>query len=997
MDQNNDKIVIDFVTHPKKYLLDNTSNVSINDNPAITIDDVVFVHIKKITFEEEAPRKEAIENVLSTLRFEGVNIVYLIKGDKRSVSFYYGIVRNTVVKQQYSFYFPIDSIGRTILKRCIEGNFRGSEVESVGEPETEEILKILKKSPYVSRICGVPGINSDEASNFQGVDRLIDTMMGDEFAFVVTAMNLMQTPISVIENNICDFYDKLVPLSKVSTQKGTTVSKTSSIGKSTNSSSSHSEQVSSQESHSSGKSTNTSKQKGSNGSEGGGESTSEQHSSTKGVSDQKSTGTSENVSESNGTSDSKTFSFEESRKQAQDWMAYADDTLLPRLDYGKGKGLFIVCMTLFANDSLTLRKLENTTTSLFSGEKGNKVPLEVSTVKRESRLESDLRNLQIPIGQFEPCISSSEVLMRSSLAQYVTKERGYIGNWMSVKELGIIAGLPRKEVVGLSLREEVDFGLNYDDRNIPKEDKLQIGSLVHSGIVNDNIKVSLSKEALNKHIFVCGVTGCGKTTTCMGLLKKSKMPFLVIEPAKTEYRILTNDDSDVLAFTLGRDDVAPFRFNPLEFLPNETISSHVDMVKASIEAAFEMEAAIPQIIEAALYKSYQDYGWDTLSSKNSIYEDPFSDGVYAFPTLSDLIRNTEIVVEEQGFDIRLKNDYIGSIKARLQGLIIGSKGAMLNTPRSVDFTDLVHKKVILELEEIKSGTEKSLIMGFVLSTLCEAIKYEFSKNNDFRHITLVEEAHRLLSKYIPGDSQSKKNGVETFSDMLAEVRKYGEGLIIADQIPEKMAPDVLKNTNTKIVHKIFAQDDKEAIGNTIALTDEQKSYLSTLIPGRAVVFSQGWEKSILVQIYQEKDTTGEYADINRIKNLSLDYYVNNYKRGVFPELMCCRQMPSISKLSQIIVNQNKYKDLMSSFIKMIVKRNHTEDFCAAYEAIKNDYTIDEVTKYLTFCCLNRPTQDDETLVKVLIRNIVEDKKDLKDPDLRMRLDPIFKPNKIKKL
>lgn len=88
---------------------------------------------------------------------------------------------------------------------------------------------------------------------------------------------------------------------------------------------------------------------------------------------------------------------------------------------------------------------------------------------------------------------------------------------------------------------------------------------------------------------------------------------------------------------------------------------------------------------------------------------------------------------------------------------------------------------------------------------------------------------------------------------------------------------------------------------------------------------------------------------------------------------------------------------MSSFIKMIAKRNHTEDFCATYEAIKNDYTIDEVTKYLTFCCLNRPTQDDETLVKVLIRNIVEDKKDLKDPDLRMRLDPIFKPNKIKKL
>lgn len=995
MEQNDKQLVIDFIKNPNKYFLDNTSNISITDNSEITINDVVFVHIKKITFDDEAPRKEAIENVLSTLRFLGVNVVYLIKGNKRSVSFYYGIVRNKVVKHNIS-YFPIDSVGKSILKRCIEGNFRGSEVDSVEDTEAQDLLNTLKNSTYVSSICGVPGINSDETNNIQGVDRLIDTMLGDEFAFVVTAMNVTQKNISVIENNICDFYDKLMPLSKASRQSGSTISTSTSSAKTTNSSHSVSEQESKQEGTSHGTSTNKSQQRNST-SEGGGESTSNQVSTTKGKSKQTSTGQSDNTSVSKGKSDSSTFSFEESRKQAQDWMSYADETLLPRLDYGKGKGLFIVCITLFAKHSLTLRKLENTTTSLFSGEKGNKVPLEVSRIESGEKIELDLRNLQIPIGYFRTQLSQSEVLMRSSLAQYVTTKRGYLGNWMSVKELGIIAGLPRKEVVGLSLREEVDFGLNYDDSDIPKKDKLQIGSLVHSGIVNDNIKISLSKEALNKHIFVCGVTGCGKTTTCMGLLKKSKMPFLVIEPAKTEYRILTNGDSDVLVFTLGRDDVAPFRFNPLEFLPNETISSHVDMVKASIEAAFEMEAAIPQIIEAALYKCYQDYGWDILSSKNSIYDNPFKDGVYAFPTLSDLIRNTEIVVEEQGFDVRLKNDYIGSIKARLQGLIVGSKGAMLNTPRSIDFTDLVHKKVILELEEIKSGTEKSLIMGFVLSTLCEAIKYEFSKNKNFRHITLVEEAHRLLSKYIPGDSQSKKNGVETFSDMLAEVRKYGEGLIIADQIPLKMAPDVLKNTNTKIVHKIFAQDDKDSIGNTIALTDEQKSYLSTLVPGRAVVFSQGWEKSILVQIDQEKDTTGEYADINRIRNLSLNYYVNNYKRGVFPELMCCSHMPSISKLSKIIENQNDYKDLRMSFIKMIDKRKDTEDFCTSFENVKNDFTQDEIAKYLTSCCFNRPNQEDESLVKQLIDGIVEGTTSLKDPEVRVRFENIFKPNKIKKL
>lgn len=139
-------------------------------------------------------------------------------------------------------------------------------------------------------------------------------------------------------------------------------------------------------------------------------------------------------------------------------------------------------------------------------------------------------------------------------------------------------------------------------------------------------------------------------------------------------------------------------------------------------------------------------------------------------------------------------------------------------------------------------------MGFILTNLCEALRAKYNKDKHFKHITLIEEAHRLLSKYTPGDSLNKKNSVETFTDMLAEVRKYGESLIIADQIPNKMTPEVLKNTNTKIVHKIFAEDDKEAIGNTISLSKEQKDFLSSLPTGRAIVFSQSWIKAIQVQI-----------------------------------------------------------------------------------------------------------------------------------------------------
>lgn len=140
---------------------------------------------------------------------------------------------------------------------------------------------------------------------------------------------------------------------------------------------------------------------------------------------------------------------------------------------------------------------------------------------------------------------------------------------------------------------------------------------------------------------------------------------MVIEPAKTEYRILREKYDDLLIFTLGKDTVAPFRLNPFEFFPHENITSRVDMIKASIEAAFDMEAAIPQIIESAIYECYKDKGWNIATNQNEIYgKNAFNDGVYSFPTLEDLVKKVEEVVKNQGFDERLKNDYIGSIRAR---------------------------------------------------------------------------------------------------------------------------------------------------------------------------------------------------------------------------------------------------------------------------------------------------------------------------------------------
>ena len=947
------------------------------------LSNVVLYHIKEVTFEgeEKSPRREAFENVIGMIQNEGVNFIYLILGNKKGVSFYFGLVKES--KYNGELPMPIDEMGNNLLKSAIRGNFRGSKIEEVSPEEMVEIFDRMQTNSnnrnarkYAS-VIGTPGINeSEDKKSFQGVDRLVDVMQGDDFGLCILAKPLSKRAIKKIEDDLYQIYNSLSTFSKISLQEGENLSKGTSISKGTSDSVSSgenttkgtnyskttgtSENTGTSESKTAGstkgsnysetqtegkncgksegrndgtskttgtnsssgsnsgssssgtnqskgtsqsvtenrgttfsenvgtssskgtntgynKSENMSKTKGTNTSTGSSQSKTAGTSETTGTNTSTTKGTNNSVSESSTTGSSQNVSKDIINKKAADYVKYIDEMLLPIIDYGKSKGLYLTTTFIFADNNSQLEKLGNTIKSLYSGKKGNKNPLEFKILENNDKKIEYFKNFQIP-----ECISYDDENALTLKSHFVENDEVSLGNWYSPNELGLIAGLPEKEVVGLALNEEVEFGLNA---KTPDKDGeiISLGNLVQSGNEIDT-KVYLEKSALNKHIFITGVTGTGKTTTCQKLLLESELPFLVIEPAKTEYRILMNNEKteDILIFTLGNDKVAPFRLNPFEFFEGESITSRVDMLKAAMEASFDMEAAIPQIIESAMYSCYEDYGWNIDTDENEKFDNPYDEGVYSFPTLEDLLNKIEIEVTKHDFDDRLKKDYIGSITARLQGLLVGSKGQMLNSRRSIDFRELIEKKVVLEIEGIKNGTEKSLVMGFILTNLCEALRAKYNKDKHFKHITLIEEAHRLLSKYSAGDSLNKKNSVETFADMLAEVRKYGESLIIADQIPNKMTPEVLKNTNTKIVHKIFAEDDKEAIGNTISLSKEQKDFLSSLPTGRAIVFSQSWTKAVQVQIEQITNTTSdEIIDEDRLRNRVEDFYIENYKKGIF--------------------------------------------------------------------------------------------------------------------
>lgn len=1021
------------------------------------LSNVVLYHIKEVTFEgeEKSPRREAFENVIGMIQNEGVNFIYLILGDKKGVSFYFGLVKES--KYNGELPMPIDEMGNNLLKSAIRGNFRGSKIEEVSPEEMVEIFDKMNtnannRSKKYASVIGTPGINeSEDKKSFQGVDRLVDVMQGDDFGLCILAKPLSKKAIKKIEDDLYRIYESLSTFSKISLQegknisegistskgtsdsvstgenkttgtnysktsgtsenKGASESKTAGSTKSTNYSESQTEgksrgktegsnkgssvtkgknegstsgsssnstnkgtnesgteskgtSYSENEGSSSSKGTNTgysnsenmSKTKGTNTSIGSSQSKTAGTSETTGTSTTSTTGTNSSVGESTTTGSSQNVSKDIINKKAADYVKYIDEMLLPIIDYGKSKGLYLTTTFIFADKNSQLEKLGNTIKSLYSGKKGNKNPLEFEILDNNDKKIEYFKNFQIP-----NCVSYDNENALTLKSYFIENGDVSLGNWYSPNELGLIAGLPEKEVVGLALNEEVEFGLNAKtpDKN---EELISLGKLVQSGNEIDT-KVYLEKSALNKHIFITGVTGTGKTTTCQKLLLESNLPFLVIEPAKTEYRILMNNEKtkDILIFTLGNDKVAPFRLNPFEFFEGESITSRVDMLKAAMEASFDMEAAIPQIIESAMYSCYEDYGWNIDTDENKKFDNPFDEGVYSFPTLEDLLNKIETEVTKHNFDDRLKKDYIGSITARLQGLLVGSKGQMLNARRSIDFRELIEKKVVLEIEGIKNGTEKSLIMGFILTNLCEALRAKYNKDKHFKHITLIEEAHRLLSKYTAGDSLNKKNSVETFADMLAEVRKYGESLIIADQIPNKMTPEVLKNTNTKIVHKIFAEDDKEAIGNTISLSKEQKDFLASLPTGRAIVFSQSWTKAIQVQIERMTDTTSdEIIDEDRIRNRVEDFYVENYKKGIFigtkyekitkEQFRLCRKFSTnkeFVKIFKAVFEENvnsfsEFEKVSENLNKLLKDKKFLEDIAKILR--KNERDIENIEK-----------------------------------------------------
>ena len=425
---------------------------------------------------------------------------------------------------------------------------------------------------------------------------------------------------------------------------------------------------------------------------------------------------------------------------------------------------------------------------------------------------------------------------------------------ISGDELAHALNFPRKSVSGLPVYECVPFGrevVQYE--YYPDKTAIPLGRIYHMRREESGL-VKLDRDSLTAHIFITGSTGAGKSNAIYTLLnelclKQEESHFLVIEPAKGEYKEALGGYPNVCVYGTNPYKTPLLRLNPFSFPDDTHVLEHIDRLIEIFNACWPMYAAMPAVLKAAVEHAYISCGWSLSRSACS--------GSRRFPTFHDVMRALPTVVDSKGFSNDTQGDYKGALMTRLESLTNGINGQVLCARDELTNNALFDHNVIVDLSRVGSSETKALLMGVLILKLQEYRMAQRASgdnrpNSGLRHVTVLEEAHNLLRRTATEQSQESSNlqgkSVEMLTNAIAEMRTYGEGFIIADQSPGLLDMAVIRNTNTKIILRLPDEGDRVLVGKAAGLNEDQIVELSRLDTGVAAVYQNHWLEPVLCKI-----------------------------------------------------------------------------------------------------------------------------------------------------
>ena len=845
-----------------------------------------FYKLEQFVFDKTENTRDKLVSVFQSVAAVGASLVVLINSSGAEIDYYIGVrsIKKNPAEAHEILYkslcanFPgisfktyKDTAVPTNYSQCILSK---SDIEQV----SEDVFAVNKlnagQQKSIASITGIAGLRAEQETQeqkfVQGIEKVIDAMRGERYSLLLIAEPIPTSEVQTIKRGYENLYSAIKPFENTVLTYGENESEsvtatyshgiTDTINHSiTNTitqtegrtySTTHTESGTKgfsiglglggmippvgifgnagfNKSHTSG----ISSIEGTNSSRSNAYGTTE--GTSKGVSETKSDATTK------GTGASRTLQISFENKAVKKMMDTID-AQLERIDTAGSVGMWSCAAYCIADTPIVS---EMAAAAYYSVIRGEDSYLETGAITQWSgsnlvQVADYLKKMLHPIVD----VNGSEMPAAS---------------FISTKELAIHAGFPEKSVAGLPVRTVASFGREVVSSVTDNGINCKLGTVYHIGKEENKI-VCLNTNSLASHTFITGSTGSGKSNTIYQILteaKKSGCTFLVIEPAKGEYKHIFGMQDGVSVYGTNPALTPLLRVNPFKFPKGIHILEHLDRLVEIFNVCWPMYAAMPAVLKEAVERSYQDAGWDLAESKN-----PYSENLY--PSFADVVRNIRTIIDSSDYDAENKGAYKGSLITRLRSLTNGLNGLIFTNDAITD-SDLFDKNVIVDLSRVGSTETKSLIMGILVMQLQEHRMTSGRLNADLMHVTVLEEAHHLLKRTAMEQSNETVNllgkSVEMLGNAIAEMRTYGEGFIIADQAPGLLDMAVIRNTNTKVIMRLPDLSDRELVGKAAGLNDDQIIELGKLPLGVAAVYQNDWIEPVLCKVAHHRTAEQHYA------------------------------------------------------------------------------------------------------------------------------------------
>lgn len=526
---------------------------------------------------------------------------------------------------------------------------------------------------------------------------------------------------------------------------------------------------------------------------------------------------------------------------------------IERMKQGRNLGYWNVGIYVLGSDRKDITTVNGMLRSIYAGKESYVEPIRLHIPRENSGA------LEIVRDRFDiiPLFDCTAPGMSEETEWHIFgKNYQYLSTPMNTKEFALATSLPRCDAPGLRfVKTAVRFSNNPP---VVTEDAITLGNVVNMG-VEQNAAYCIDHNDLVRHTLVVGSTGSGKSCTCKRILTElleKDVPALIIEPAKDDYvrwAIKMNEHlPEEKKFRIYMPGFDRFEGTPLSslklcpFQPAAVPGAPVDMTSrcenliSLINASLPTDDILPVLIDETIYSIY-DLAYPGVFSSGAMMPQQAH-----YPLLSALTVMSQQVMKKKNYEEKVRSNLATCLETRFQYLTRGTRGKLLNVMRSTDYSELFDRPTIINISGISAARDKALIMSILMLSLYEYRKSQYAYDASYRaqaqknklmHLTLVEEAHNILMNPNPSATSNNPQKVvaDLFTNILSEIRSYGEGMMIVDQYPTRLIPDAIKNTNYKVIHRLVSPDDSEVMASSISLRDEQKALIPCLTPGNAIV------------------------------------------------------------------------------------------------------------------------------------------------------------------